>query len=251
MPVLTSPDGLPLFYRDDGDGPAVVLLHGLTADGEMNWEWTGVAPALRAGGFRTIALDLRGHGRSAKPTEPEAYRDERFVADVRALLDHLGIDRCGLVGYSLGSLVVLRVTPDEPRVVAVVLGGIGERDIHTTDHSTDGETLARAMEIDDPDEIEDPEARGFREWADANGANRAALAALARGRRRDPFDLAAVTVPALVIAGADDHLAGDPFALAHRLPAGEGRCLAGDHTTALMDPSFGGEIVRFLSHHRR
>lgn len=246
MPVLTSPDGLPLFYRDDGDGPAVVLLHGLTTDSEMNWEWTGIGPAVRAGGFRTIALDMRGHGRSAKPTEPEAYRDERFVADVRALLDALGIDRCGLVGYSLGSLVVLRATPGEPRVVAVVLGGIGERDIHPTD-----EALARAMEIDDPDEIDDPEARRFREWADATGANRAALAALARGRRRDPLDLATVAVPALVIAGADDHLAGDPFALAHRLPAGEGRCLAGDHTTALADPSFGGEIVRFLNHHLR
>ena len=147
----------------------------------------------------------------------------------------------------LGSLMTMRTVPREPRVVAAVLGGIGGRDLVTIDR----EAIARGLEIDDPDEIDDPEAREFRDYADATGANRAALAALQRGRRREPFDLDAITVPTLVIAGADDRLAGDPHELAHRLAQGEGRTAAGDHTTALLDPSFGGDIVHFVVHHLR
>lgn len=241
--TFRAADGIELWFDDQGEGPAVVLLHGLTATGRMNWEWTGIAPALRAGGFRTILLDQRGHGRSDKPLDPGSYDDSRFVSDVASLLDVTGVEECALVGYSLGSIVALRVVPVESRVHALVLGGIGDRDVATVDR----ESVARGFEVDDPDEIDDPEAREFRRHADATGANRVALAALQRGRRREPFDLAAVTVPTLVLAGEDDGLAGDPYGLAHRLAKGEGRTVAGDHTTALTDPSFGGEIVRFLS----
>jgi pimeloyl-ACP methyl ester carboxylesterase len=45
-------------------------LHGISADGRMNWEWTGIAPALRDAGFRTVAIDQRGHGKSDKPHDP-------------------------------------------------------------------------------------------------------------------------------------------------------------------------------------
>jgi pimeloyl-ACP methyl ester carboxylesterase len=247
VPTLTTSDGLELFYRDEGDGPAVVMLHGLTADGEMNWEWTGVAPAVRTAGYRTLLLDQRGHGRSDQPTDPALYDDDRFAADVSSLLDVAGVERCALVGYSMGALMTLRTVPREDRVVCAVLGGIGDRDLVALDR----EAIARGLEIDDPDEIDDPEARQFRDFADATGANRSALAALQRGRRREPFDLEQITVPTLVIAGADDRLAGDPHGLAHRLPRGEGRTAAGDHTTALLEPSFGGDIVRFLAHHLR
>jgi pimeloyl-ACP methyl ester carboxylesterase len=247
VPVLTSSDGLELFYRDGGDGPAVVMLHGLTADGEVNWEWTGIAPAVRTAGYRTLLLDQRGHGRSDQPTDPAFYDDDRFAADVSSLLDAAGVERCALVGYSMGALMTLRTVPREHRVVCAVLGGIGDRDLA----SLDREAIARGLEIDDPDEIDDPEARQFRDYADATGANRHALAALQRGRQRQPFDLEGITVPTLVIAGADDRLAGDPHGLAHLLPHGEGRTAAGDHTTALLEPSFGGDIVRFLAQHLR
>ncbi len=247
MPTFRATDGIELFYRDEGEGPAVVLLHGLTADGEMNWEWTGIAPALRTAGYRTVLLDQRGHGRSEQPTDAAAYDDERFAADVSSLLDAAGIDRCVLVGYSMGSLMTMRTVPREPRVVAAVLGGIGSRDLV----SVDREAIAHGLEIDDPDEIDDPEAREFRDYADATGANRVALAALQRGRRREPFDLDAISVPTLVIAGNDDRLAGDPRGLSEKLPHGECRVAAGDHTTALLDPSFGGDIVHFVVHHLR
>ena len=239
--VLAS-DGVRITYRLDGTGPAVVLLHGISADGEMNWEWTGVAPALRAAGFRTIALDQRGHGRSDKPHDPGAYRDERFASDVRAVLDEVGLGRCGLVGYSMGAYMALRTIPIEPRVTAAVLGGIGD----SAPNAREREAVARALEAPDGSRSPHREGRSIREYADATGADRRALAAIQRGRNDDPFDLEAIEVPVLVLAGEDDELAGGAAELADALDRSTFVSVPGDHASALIEPAFREAIVEFL-----
>jgi len=123
-----SSDGVRLRYVEAGTGEAVILLHGFLGNIENTWiEGYGAArpdvlPTL-ARRCRTIALDARGHGRSDKPHDPGSY-GRHMADDVVALLDHLGIDRAHLVGYSMGSLIAAKVMCERPnRLRTVVLGG--------------------------------------------------------------------------------------------------------------------------------
>src|SRR5262245_11199854 len=79
------------------DGLPVVLLHGFPLDGRM---WDATARVLAAAGFRAIVPDLRGHGRSPPGDGPSTM--ESMADDAAALLDHLGVRRCVLVGFSMG-----------------------------------------------------------------------------------------------------------------------------------------------------
>src|SRR5438309_2176796 len=100
MPTATI-NGLELNYREAGEGFPVVLVHGFTGN-SRNWALT--APAL-ADHFRTVSIDLRGHGRSARPTREEDFRMEAMADDVYQLLQHLDISECYLVGHSMGGMV--------------------------------------------------------------------------------------------------------------------------------------------------
>src|SRR5271169_4887320 len=91
MKHFSSYDGSDMAYLDEGVGRVVVLLHGFASDHRGNWVATGVVAALVAAHRRVIAPDARGHGRSARPLEPESYDDNAMVKDVIALLDDLGV----------------------------------------------------------------------------------------------------------------------------------------------------------------
>ena len=104
--------GVRLHFTDEGSGPPVVLLHGFAVNADLNWRLPGVTQALTPE-FRVISLDLRGHGLSGKPHEPEQYG--RLMADdVIALLDHLGIEKAHVVGYSLGGIITLKLATSHP-----------------------------------------------------------------------------------------------------------------------------------------
>ena len=221
--MVLAPDGVRIHYTVAGVGYPVLLLHGISADGEMNWEWTGIAPALRAAGFRTVAIDQRGHGRSDKPYDSAAYADDRFAADVSAVLDDAAIDDCALIGYSMGAYMALRTAPREPRVSKLVLGGIGD----SAPKQWDREAVAVALEVDDLGDLPAGEARSIREYADATGADRRALAAIQRGRSDAPFAFDAITIPTLVVVGDRDELAGDAADLADALVDAQIRTSAG------------------------
>src|SRR5215210_5824265 len=100
-------------------GRPVMLVHGFTADaGEM----AGVLEPLAARGWHAVAPDLRGHGRSHRPTEPDAYSFELMAADVLALADDLGWERFALVGHSMGGAVAQLIALDRPeRLTGLVL----------------------------------------------------------------------------------------------------------------------------------
>ena len=94
-----------IFYRDEGEGRAVVLLHGHTLDHRV---FDGLSEDLLGAGFRVIRPDLRGHGRSTRP--PRGYHWSDHAADVEAVLDATGVDRAAVVGFSLGGGVALELT---------------------------------------------------------------------------------------------------------------------------------------------
>ncbi len=115
--------GVQIHYVVAGQGEPVVLIHGLNASAEVNWGLPGVIAEL-AKDHQVIALDLRGHGRSDKPRNEDAY-GVAIVEDVVRLLDHLHIKRAHIVGYSLGGMVAMKFMVMHPeRVLSGTLGGL-------------------------------------------------------------------------------------------------------------------------------
>ena len=119
--ALNPDDGIAISYDAAGEGPAVVLLHG-SALSRAIWRGLGYVKALE--GFRVVRIDLRGHGRSDKPEEADAYRMPRHVGDVLAVLDAERIGRAHVVGYSLGSRVAFSLAATaSPRVASLAAQG--------------------------------------------------------------------------------------------------------------------------------
>lgn len=112
-------DGVRLFYRVEGSGIPVVLVHGYGVNADLNWQRSGVVRALRQE-YQVITLDVRGHGRSDKPHDPAAYGVE-IARDVIRLLDHLGIPKAHIVGYSMGGFITIKLTTLYPdRLICAV-----------------------------------------------------------------------------------------------------------------------------------
>jgi pimeloyl-ACP methyl ester carboxylesterase len=109
-------DDVSLFYTDEGDGPAVLLVHGWTCDSH-DWQWQ--APALREAGYRVIAADLRGHGRSSVPAE--GYTAGRFAADLAGLLGQRGVTRAVVAGHSLGGAIAVAMAVSYPQLVRAIV----------------------------------------------------------------------------------------------------------------------------------
>jgi pimeloyl-ACP methyl ester carboxylesterase len=95
-------DGVGIEYEVTGEGRPVVLLHGFPDSGRL---WRNQVPALAKAGFQVIVPDLRGYGRSDKPTAVEAYALHRLVGDVCAVMSAAGAERAHVVGHDWGASV--------------------------------------------------------------------------------------------------------------------------------------------------
>ena len=240
MASFTTPDGVTLAYDDispaGGAERSIVLLHGFTSNRNEGWRRTGWYGAFERRGIRVVALDQRGHGESEKLYEPEAYARARLAADVIALLDHLGLAHTDLFGYSMGTRTAMQVAIEAPeRISNLILGGVGGKLLDTAERPA-GNPMAEAMLAEDPESIEQPMLRSFRQFADEQGEDRKALAAFVQAQN-PPLDLEALRalpMPVLVIAGQRDQGAGDPEDLARLFPQGHGLSVAGcDHFSAI------------------
>src|SRR2546421_616397 len=116
MARLLSHDGVELEYEAGGDGAAVLLTHGYGATGRM---WDAQRAALD--GYRLITWDMRGHGRTDSPADPARYSIEATVADMRALLLHLGEARAVIGGLSLGGYASLAFYGSHPEMVRALV----------------------------------------------------------------------------------------------------------------------------------
>lgn len=121
MPFARNGD-FATWYEIEGDGPPLVMYHGLTGTGNR-WRDTGHVAGLRDR-FTLLLLDARGHGRSSKPHDPALCTRRQRAADVIAVLDAEGIDRACYWGHSLGGMVGFTLGHDFPdRVAGLVLTG--------------------------------------------------------------------------------------------------------------------------------
>ncbi len=113
MPVVNI-NGVKLNYEVAGQGETVIFLHGYTGSTQ---DWENQIPALSPK-YRVIALDNRGHGKSAAPSREEEYSMPVFTDDVFALLKVLDIKKCCLVGHSLGGFIALQFALKYPDMLA-------------------------------------------------------------------------------------------------------------------------------------
>ena len=201
-------------YLDEGAGEPIVLVHGFASNKEVNWVNPGWVTTLTRAGRRVIALDNRGHGASSKLYDPAAYHSATMAEDVRALLDHLGIERADVMGYSMGARIAAFLAVNHPaRVRAVVLGGLGIRLVEGVGLP---ESIADALEARSLADVRDPTGRMFRAFAEQTKSDLKALAACMRGSRQtlSREQVAGIRVPVLVAVGTKDKVAGSAQELA-------------------------------------
>lgn len=117
-------NGVRIHYTDEGRGEPVILLHGRSGNSDIQWRRWGTIGRL-AKDFRVIGMDVRGHGLSGHPHDPQAYGME-VIDDVVRLMDHLGIEKAHLVGFSMGGLIAMKTAvthPDRVRTIAFCAAG--------------------------------------------------------------------------------------------------------------------------------
>jgi pimeloyl-ACP methyl ester carboxylesterase len=253
MPTATL-NGVEIAYDDIAPaGPperTMLLLHGFASNRNEGWKRTGWPQALTRRGFRVVAMDQRGHGESMKSHDPADYGRETLAADAVALLDHLGVRRPEVLGYSMGTRTAMQMAIDAPeRVNNLLLGGVGGRLFEPPRPNEHGESIVTAMEAQDPASIKTEFLRSFRQFADEQGEDRMALAAFSQAQSAPltPEALGRLDMPVLVVAGSGDDLAGDPEALARVFPHGRGVVLPGcDHFSAIPHAAFKATVLDFL-----
>jgi pimeloyl-ACP methyl ester carboxylesterase len=114
--------GQRIHYTVDGEGPLIVLQHGLLMSGE-SWKRGGIVDAL-TDQYRVACVDSLGHGGSDKPSEAARYNQTERTGDLVAVIDDLGCERAHLVGHSMGAWLAVGVARHHPqRLSSLVLGG--------------------------------------------------------------------------------------------------------------------------------
>ncbi len=248
-------DGLTLAYADVSQPGAhnvpVLLIHGFASTIAVNWRHPGWFKTLGEAGYRVIAIENRGHGHSAKPHQSEAYDTSRMVGDSIALLDHLGIARAFIQGYSMGARIAAFLASRAPqRCLGLAMGGLGIHLVHGVGLPLG---IAGALERQDPENITDPMQKMFRTFAERNKQDLLALAACIRGSRQDLAReaVAAIHLPALVAVGTHDPVAGSPHPLVALMPDARAFDILGrDHNLAVGDRTHRAAVLAFYEAQR-
>ncbi|MDH6232909.1 pimeloyl-ACP methyl ester carboxylesterase [Mesorhizobium soli] len=245
-------DGFHLAFIDqkpkEGQGDPVLLIHGFASNHLVNWVSPGWVKTLTEAGYRAIALDNRGHGLSSKSYEPVDYTPEKMASDAAALLDHLGIERAHVMGYSMGARVsafMALATPE--KVATLVLGGLGYGMI---DGVGDWDPIAEALLAPSPADISHTRGKMFRAFADQTRSDREALAACistSRAELTEP-EVARIMQPTLIAVGTKDDIAGSAEQLAALMPNAEAFDIEGrDHMLAVGDRTFKKRVLEFYA----
>ena len=258
MPTLTTDDGVELFYVEAGAGIPIVFVH------EFAGDYRSYEPQLRhfARRYRCIAYNARGFPPSAVPPEG-AYSQARACADIRAVLDGLGIDRAHIVGVSMGGFATLHFGLTYPeRARSLVIGGCGygAEPEKRAQFAAEAELSAKRFEeltmakaalgyALGPTRVQyqNKDPRGWQEFAgqlaehSTEGSARTMRGVQAK--RPSLFDLkdqmAAITTPTLVMTGDEDWPCLEPALLMKRTITSASLVVMPDtgHALNLEDPA--------------
>jgi pimeloyl-ACP methyl ester carboxylesterase len=238
-------------FIDEGEGDPILLIHGFASNIGTNWVWPGWVGTLTRSGRRVIAYDNRGHGGSEKLYDPALYSAPAMAEDGRRLLDHLGVARADVMGYSMGARIAVFLALAHPaRVRSLILAGMG---INLVRSMVGTGPIARALEAPSMDDVTNDTARSFRAFAESTGSDLPALAACMRGPREKimPEALATISIPTLVAVGTEDVIGGSGPDLAKLIPGAQLLDIPGrDHMRAVGDARFKQGVLDFLTKRR-
>jgi pimeloyl-ACP methyl ester carboxylesterase len=233
-PFEVERDGVTIAGESIGEGPDVVLLHGLTAT--RRYVVMG-SKALPRAGYRVTTFDARGHGESSPAASPGEYEYRDMVADLEAVLDHLGASRAALGGASMGAHTTMAFALAYPERVAALVQITPAydgrpRDLDEWDRLADGlerggvDGFLEAWEFSGDERWRETATTVARQRLERHRHPEAVADALRVVPRSIAFEgleeLEAVDVPALVVASRDEADPGHPYAIgaayAERLP---------------------------------
>ncbi len=240
-------DGVEIAFLDEGTGEPILLIHGFASNAQVNWVDTGWVRELTRAGRRVIAIDNRGHGASAKLHDPALYGAPVMAEDARRLLDHLGIQRADVMGYSMGARITAFLAMAHPaRVRSAIFAGLG---INMVRGMAGTGPIAHALEAESIDQVTNATARTFRAFAEQTKSDLKSLAACIRSSR-EPITadaLGRLAVPVLVAVGTLDVIGGSARDLAALIPGAEALEIPDrDHMKAVGDRAYKEGVVAFL-----
>src|SRR3954454_14070624 len=239
-PFELERDGVTIAGETSGAGPHVVLLHGLTAT--RRYVVMG-SKALPRAGYMVTTFDARGHGESSPAGSPDEYEYRDLVADLEAVLDHLGAERAAIGGASMGAHTAMAFTLAYPERVAALVQitpaydgrpRSGSSELAYWERLADGmersgvDALIEALDSDVDERWRDTALTVARERLERHRHLDAVADALRVVPRSIAFEgleeLEAVEAPALVVPSRDAAAPGHPYAMgeayAERLPNG-------------------------------
>lgn len=248
--------GLRIFYRETGEGPPLVLVHGGLATGEVMWNARTVAELARH--HRVLIPDSRGHGRTHNPDGRMRY--DQMADDVAAFSAALGLERPVIIGYSDGAQVALEIGLRHPALAAaLVIGGVVTRPVDGYLQMLREMGFPRSGEVDLP--AMESAMGGFyetlrssHEHAQSDEDFRAYLAEISAlwysVSAYTDEQLASIAVPALVIVGDRDGVSVDESLRLYRLlPRGELSVIPNADHGAGDKKVFWDAVLDFLARH--
>jgi pimeloyl-ACP methyl ester carboxylesterase len=241
----TASDGVDLAFHELGSGRPVVLLHGLFSDANMNWIKFGHAAHIAERGFRVIMPDLRAHGLSGRPHEPEHYPVGVLARDLRELVSHLGLGDFDLGGFSLGSRTTVEGVGEGLKPRRAILGGAGLDGLRHWERRKN--FFLEAIELFDRVPRGDPHWLSIQ-FMKSQKIDRVSAALLLQSFADAFIDwLKAFTMPTLVVCGSEDDDNGSAEELADALPNAMFKEVPGTHMSSVTKPEFGTAIADFLA----
>lgn len=238
-------DGVRLAWREMGEGRPLLLLHGLFSSGEINWIKFGTAARVAAEGYRVIMPDLRVHGSSDAPHDEEFYPPDVLVHDLEDLVAYLDLADFDLGGFSLGARTSVRAVVAGMKPKRLVLGGMGLAGLAGWQRR--GRFFKRVIA-----EYEIAK-RGDDTWLSIQFMKTMKVDRIAAGHLLDSFTdtspdaLAALTMPTLVVCGADDQDNGSAPELVAALADARLATIPGTHMSSVTQPELGEAIAAFLT----
>ena len=241
----SASDGVELAFHELGAGRPVVLLHGLFSDARMNWIKFGNADLIASKGFRVIMPDLRAHGLSGRPHEPDCYPLGILARDLRELVAHLALTDFDLGGFSLGARTTVEGVGEGLRPRRAILGGAGLEGLRNWERRK--HFFLEAIEQFDRVFRGDPHWFSIQ-FMKSQKIDRVSARLLLQSFADTFMDwLEAFTMPTLVVCGSEDHDNGSGEELATALPDAIFREVPGTHMSSVTKPAFGAAIADFLT----
>lgn len=240
----TASDGVRLAYHEVGQGPPVVLLHGLFSDAYVNWIKFGHAARIAAEGFRVIMPDLRAHGQSDSPHGQQFYPPGILARDLRELIQLLALGEFDLGGFSLGARTTVEAVGEGLRPRRAVLGCAGLEGLRNWKR--------RKTFFLEAIRMFDTVQRGDPHWLSIQFMKSQKVDRIAAAELLESFEdafmtwLEAFTMPTLVVCGDQDDDNGSAEELANILPNAVFEEVPGTHMSSVTKPQLGEAIAAFL-----